>query len=133
MLGRQRLSASWGMALSISSATPQAVTGLSAGVTALAMGEATPARSSTAQSNAGVRTSADSWATDQATAVRHRARAGLTSGVTATASGDTPTVAPSSTAGALCWGNNSYGQLGNGTQPKSTPQTVMRAGSRITA
>ncbi len=121
---------------SVSSATPQAVTGLSTGVTALALGED--------HTCAIVNGAEQCWGTNQSGQLGNGSGnssatpvsvSGLTSGVTATASGASHSCAVVN-GGALCWGNNLYGQLGNGTTNQSpTPQAVtgLGAGSGVTA
>ena len=52
--------------------------------------------------------------------------AGLTSGVAAVAAGENHSCAVTQSGGATCWGDNSVGQLGDGTiTRRATPAAVM--------
>jgi alpha-tubulin suppressor-like RCC1 family protein len=50
---------------------------------------------------------------------------GLNGGVTAIAAGDYHACAITDDGGAFCWGNNEYGQLGDGSLPRLNPVEVM--------
>ncbi len=115
-------------------ATPAPVSGLSTGVTALALGAD--------QSCAVVMGAAKCWggnANGQLGdgTVAGRAMpvdvAGLASGVLAIAAGDGSTCALTTSGGVKCWGANDYGQLGDGTtSAHRTPADVSELGSGVT-
>jgi alpha-tubulin suppressor-like RCC1 family protein len=97
--------------------TPVAVSGLSSGVTAMAVGET----HTCALSNVG---SVQCWGEGQLGRLGNgtldyqltpTAVDGLSSGVTAITAGGYHTCALTNAGAVLCWGDNSYGQLGDGT------------------
>ncbi|ACL23603.1 RCC1 domain-containing protein [Chloroflexus aggregans] len=116
--------------------TPGAVSGLPSGVTAIAAGGAhTCARTS----SGGVwcwggnfyGQLGDGTTTDRSTP---GAVSGLPSGVTAIAAGNYHTCALTGSDGVWCWGDNFYGQLGDGTTTnRSTPGAVSGLPSGVTA
>lgn len=102
--------------------SPTDVTGLTSGVRSISSGK----RHSCAVTTAG---GVKCWGSnnsgqlgDGTTAQRNTPVdvTGLTSGVTAVTSGDDFTCALLSTGAAKCWGQNMFGQLGNGTTTSST-------------
>ena len=116
--------------------TPVAVSGLSSGVAAFAAGHS----HTCALSNGG---SLSCWGANNrgqlgigTTSARSTPAAvsGLSSEVAAVAAGDTHTCAVTSGGGVSCWGNNEFGQLGDGTLTnRSTPTTVSGLASGATA
>ena len=96
---------------------PGCCLGPDSGATAIAAGEAMPARSpAQAASSAGATTATASSGTGrQPTATRRSHVPGLRSGVTAIARRLPPRLRPHDYGGVKCWGYNRYGQLGDGT------------------
>ena len=97
--------------------TPAAVSGLSSGVTAIAAGYF---HTCALMNTGGVLCwggNSDGQLGDGTTTNHYTpvAVSGLSSGVTAIAAGSYHTCALTNTGGVLCWGNNWYGQLGDGT------------------
>jgi alpha-tubulin suppressor-like RCC1 family protein len=119
-----------------SRSTPVNVVGLSSGVAAIAAGELhTCARTTTG----GVRCWGDNSSgqlgdgttTDRSIPVNV---VGLSSGVAAIAAGSYHTCALISGGGVRCWGNNWYGQLGDGTwTSRNTPVDVVGLSSGVVA
>lgn len=71
----------------------------------------------------------DGTTTDRATPL---SVAGLSTGVQAVAAGGSHTCTVGSSGGVQCWGDNFYGQLGNGTKtPSTTPVNVSGLGSGV--
>ena len=116
--------------------TPVAVSGLSSGVTAVAMGTY---HTCAVTSVGGVWCwgyGATGQMGDGTTTERHTpvAVSGLSSGVTAVAAGAYHTCAVTSGGGVWCWGDNGNGQLGdNTTTQRHTPVAVSGLSSGVTA
>jgi alpha-tubulin suppressor-like RCC1 family protein len=115
---------------------PVAVRDLSSGVTAIAAGgdhtcALTDANSVLCWGNNNHGQLGDDTLTDRSTPV---AVNGLSSSVTAIAAGGDHTCALTSTGSVLCWGDNSYGQLGDGTTiDRLSPVAVSGLSSGVTA
>ena len=115
---------------------PVAVTGLASGVSAIsARGGYTCALLQTGEvkcwGNNYSGQLGDGTTTNKYTPV---AVVGLPSGVSAISAGDSSTCALMQTGGVKCWGNNSLGQLGDGTTiNKNTPVDVIGLGSSVSA
>jgi trimeric autotransporter adhesin len=118
------------------SSTPVQVSGLSSGVTAIATGwwhtcALTSAGGVECWGDNAEGQLGDGTTTDNTTPV---AVTGLTSGVTTIAAGAAHTCALSTAGGVECWGYNSEGQLGDGTNTDSpTPVDVSGLSSGISA
>lgn len=106
--------------------TPTAVSGLGSGVQAISVGGYhTCALTSSGLVCWGqnfVNQLGDGTSTDRNTPV---AVNGLGTGVVAISAGASHTCVLTSSGGALCWGNNLYGQLGNGTAWRLIPSEVL--------
>jgi len=115
--------------------TPVAVSGLTSGVTAVAIGYS---HTCAVTSGGGVQCwgynsygqLGDATTTDRSTPGDV---SGLTSGVTSVAAGDNHTCAVTSGGGVQCWGDNVNGQIGDGTSGPLTPVDVSGLTSAVTA
>ena len=120
----------------INRTTPVTVSGLSSGVVAIAAGDfhtcaLTSAGGVLCWGHNGYGELGDGTNTDHATPV---AMSGLKSGVTAIAAGHGATCALTRTGGALCWGINGHGELGDGTTTsRNTPVAVSGLSSGVIA
>ncbi|WP_428001138.1 fibronectin type III domain-containing protein [Acidovorax sp.] len=116
--------------------TPQPVTGLASGVAAIAAGRGHTCALTTAGAVQcwgynGQGQLGDGSGTNKSTP---QPVTGLASGVAAIAAGQQHTCALTTAGAVLCWGDNQYGELGDGsTTNKSTPQPVTGLASGVAA
>ncbi len=135
-LGNADATSASGCSDSVCSTVPAQVTGLTSGVTAVAVGGFYFV---CAVVNGGVQC----WGSNSAGQLGARDNpmgavpspvVGLTSGFTAVAAGYNFACALSASGGVQCWGDNTYGELGNGgTASSSTPVQVTGLTSGVTA
>ena len=122
-----------------SSSVPVAVSGLSSGVTAISVGEVSACALTSAGGvkcwgSNGAGELGNGTTTDSSVPV---AVSGLSSGVTAISVGEVSACARTSAGGAECWGDNTYGELGDnygtGSDQSSVPVGVSGLSSGVTA
>jgi alpha-tubulin suppressor-like RCC1 family protein len=106
---------------------PVAISGMSSGVTSIAVGGAFMCAVTTGGALSCWGNNQDGTVGDGTTTERHApvGVAGLSSGVASVSASGPNACALTTQGGVLCWGNDTYGALANGTDPAGNPPTGM--------